>query len=90
MLPVVVGNEKAARIIFASTIVLVFVSLLPVFFGAGLAYFAGALGGGAYFIRKAQLLARAPCRQSALASFHASLIQLTILLLAAMIDSLLF
>jgi protoheme IX farnesyltransferase len=90
MLPVVVGNEKAARIIFASTIVLVFVSLLPVLFGAGLVYFAGALGGGAYFIRKAQLLARAPGRQTALASFHASLIQLTILLLAAMIDSLLF
>ena len=90
MLPVVVGNARAAQIVFASTIALVGVSLLPVFFGAGLIYFAGALTGGAHFIRKAWQLARAPGRKTAMSSFHASLAQLSLLLVAAMTDALLF
>ena len=90
MLPVVVGNARAAQIVFASAVVLVGVSLLPVFFGAGLVYFAGALGGGAHFIRKAWQLARTPSRKTAMSSFHASLVQLSVLLLAAMGDALLF
>ena len=90
MLPVVVGNARAAQIVFASTLALVGVSLLPVFFGAGLIYFAGALTGGAYFVRNAWQLARAPSRKTAMSSFHASLAQLSLLLLAAMIDALLF
>jgi protoheme IX farnesyltransferase len=90
MLPVVVGNARAAQIVFASTLALVGVSLLPVFFGAGLVYFAGALSGGAYFIRKSWQLARAPGRETAMCSFHASLAQLSLLLLAAMADALLF
>ncbi len=89
MLPVVVGTARAARIVLASTVALVGVSLLPVFFGAGLIYFAGALIGGAHFIRKAWQLARAPSRKTAMSSFHASLLQLSLLLLAAMIDVLL-
>jgi len=89
MLPVVVGNARAAQIVFASTVALVGASLLPVFFGAGLIYFAGALAGGGHFIRKAWQLARAPSRKTALSSFHASLAQLSLLLLAAMADALL-
>ena len=38
MLPVVVGEVRAARIVFASTLALVGVSLLPFFFGAGPLY----------------------------------------------------
>ena len=90
MLPVVVGNARAAQIVFASTVALVGVSLLPVFFGAGMIYFAGALAGGAHFIHKAWQLARAPSRKTAMNSFHASLVQLSLLLLAAMTDALLF
>ena len=89
MLPVVVGNARAARIVLAGTFALVGVSLLPVFFGAGLIYFAGALTGGAHFIHKAWLLARAPSRKTAMSSFHASLLQLSLLLFAAMADALL-
>jgi heme o synthase len=89
MLPVVVGTARAARIVFGSAVMLVGVSLLPVFFGAGLIYFAGALIGGAHFIRKAWHLARAPSRRTAMSSFHASLLQLSLLLVAAMIDALL-
>ena len=90
MLPVVVGNARAAQIVFASTVALVGVSLLPVFFGAGMIYLAGALAGGAHFIHKAWQLARAPSRKTAMNSFHASLVQLSLLLLAAMTDALLF
>jgi len=90
MLPVVVGNARAAQIVFASALALVGVSLLPVFFGAGLIYFTGALAGGAHFVHKAWHLARAPSRKTAMSSFHASLAQLSLLLLAAMGDALLF
>lgn len=89
MLPVVVGNARAAQIVFAGTFALVGVSLLPVFFGAGPIYLAGAVTGGAYFIHKAWQLARAPGRMTAMHSFHASLAQLSLLLLAAMGDALL-
>ncbi|HQX94054.1 MAG TPA: UbiA family prenyltransferase, partial [Thermomonas sp.] len=87
MLPVVVGNERAARIVLASTIALVLASLLPVFHGAGLVYLAGALAGGAHFLRKAWQLARAPGRQAAIACFLASLVQLSAVLAAACVDA---
>ena len=88
MLPVVVGPERAARIVFASTAVLVGASLLPGLFGAGPIYTAGALVGGVYFLRKAHALSRAPSRKAAMASFFASLLQLSLLLGAASIDGL--
>jgi protoheme IX farnesyltransferase len=87
MLPVVVGDAQAARTVFASTLALVAVSLLPLFFGLGWIYAAGAGCGGAIFIAKARQLARRPDRRSAMACFHASLLQLTLLLLAAGLDA---
>jgi len=86
MLPVVVGDARAARIVFGSTVALVVASLLPGFFGAGPVYLAGALAGGGYFIFKARRLALDPCRKTAMASFFASLMQLSLLLAVAMID----
>ncbi len=44
MLPVVVGPQRAARIVFASTAALVGASLLPGLFGAGPVYMAGCAG----------------------------------------------
>ena len=88
MLPVVVGAQRAARIVFASTVALVAASLLPGLFGAGPVYIVGALMGGGYFLHKAHALARAPSRKTALASFFASLVQLSLLLGAASIDGL--
>ncbi len=87
MLPVVVGNQKASQIVFASTIALVLASLLPSLFGAGLVYMIGAIAGGGYFIYKSWRLAKTPSRSTALGSFFASLIQLSLLLVAAGIDS---
>lgn len=89
MLPVVVGSESAARIVFASTVALVIGSLLPLAFGAGPIYAVGAVGGGLHFARKAWQLARVPNRATAMGSFFASLFQLSALLAAACIDSLL-
>ena len=89
MLPVVVGPERAARIVFYSTVALVSASLLPLAFGAGPMYAIGAVGGGAHFLRKSWLLARAPGRATAMGSFFASLVQLSALLVAASIDGLL-
>ncbi len=59
---------------------LVAASLLPVFFGAGPIYLAGALAGGLFFLRKAHALARRPSRQTAMGSFFASLLQLSLVL----------
>jgi protoheme IX farnesyltransferase len=86
MLPVVVGTQRAARIVYLSVVALVLASLLPVFFGAGWIYLAGALGGGLHFAFKARALAVAPGRSTAIGSFLASLVQLGLLLAAAGID----
>ena len=87
MLPVVVGQQRAARTVFASTVLLFIASLAPLAVGAGPVYALGALGGGLYFMRKAWLLARQPTRATALGSFFASLIQLSALLVAASLDA---
>lgn len=88
MLPVVVGPERAARVVFFSTVLLVAASLLPAWYGAGPVYLAGAVAGGGYFLVKAWRLARQPSRATALGSFFGSLVQLGLLLLAAGIDGL--
>ncbi|MFO1316986.1 MAG: heme o synthase [Burkholderiales bacterium] len=87
MLPVVVGIPRAARAVLAGAVMVVVASLVPALFGMGLVYLAAAVGGGAYLIVKAAALARAPDRATALATFHASLIQLTLLLVAAIADA---
>jgi protoheme IX farnesyltransferase len=86
MLPVVVGQKRAAQIVFVSTIALVITALVPAWFGAGPIYMAGAILGGAYFLIKAWHLTHAPSRKTALASFFASLIQLGLLLVAIGIE----
>ena len=86
MLPVVAGAERAARIVHASAVALVGVTLLPAFFGAGPVYLIGATAGGAHFLRKTHALARAPQRVTAMASFFASMVQLSVLLAAVVVD----
>ena len=87
MLPVVVGTERAARIVLGSTVALFVASLLPLGFGAGPVYAVGALAGGLHFVHKSWLLVRQPSRSTAMGSFFASLIQLSVLLVAACIDA---
>lgn len=86
MLPVVVGDGRAALATFAHTLALVLLSLLPLAYGMGPLYLAGAaIGGGLFLWRTFQLLRR-PGPKAAAASFHASLIQLSLLLIAAIGD----
>jgi len=87
MLPVVKGNAYAAKAIFAGTILLVLASLLPALFSSGWIYVAGAVVGGGIFIRYSLKLVADPGRRAAMACFHASLLQLSLLLVAAMVDS---
>ena len=88
MLPVVVGVERAARVVLYSTIALVAASLLPGFLGAGPVYLVGAIAGGAHFLHRSWRLAQAPSRATAMAAFFASLVQLSLVLAAAVLDSL--
>ncbi len=86
MLPVVKGNQKAARIILGHTILLVLASLLPVYYGLGWIYLVGALSGGGYFLIKSVQLVRNPTKQTAMANFFASLVQFSVLMFALMLE----
>ena len=86
MLPVVVGDARAARAIFASATLLVAASLVPFFFSLGIAYLACAAFGGAFFLVRCRQLVRRPSRESARAAFFASLVQLCAVLSGAMLD----
>lgn len=87
MLPVVIGDRRTARVILAHTVALVTVSLMPAYFGLGRVYLVGAVAGGAYFILKSAQLVRNPSRTTAMACFHSSLAQLSLLLTAAIVDA---
>ncbi|MDH5436933.1 MAG: heme o synthase [Gammaproteobacteria bacterium] len=88
MLPVVVGDQRAAVIVMLNTLALVAVSLLPLFFDLGLGwiYLTGAAIGGSVFVFKNVQLVRDPTRQTAMGNFFASLIQLTLVLVCAILD----
>jgi protoheme IX farnesyltransferase len=87
MLPVVVGIPRAANAVFSGAVMLVAASIAPAFLGMGWLYLVAAVGGGAYLLRASARLARIPDRRHAMASFHASLIQLSLLLAAAIGDA---
>lgn len=86
MLPVVVGDEVCARVILAHTVLLSLLALAPVAMGAGFAYLLGAASGGLVFTWTSIRLVRDPSRRNALLNFFASLLQLTLLLLGAIVD----
>lgn len=86
MLPVVYGDRVAARVILAHTIPLVLLALLPVALGAGNLYLACAVAGGAYFVHRSVVLVREPTRKNAIRNFLASLLQLSLLLVGAIVD----
>lgn len=86
MLPVVVGNRKAAWIVLGHTVAVVTASIVPAFYGLGWIYLTAALAGGFWFIFRSVQLVGSPARPAAMANFFASLIQLGLLLTAAMLD----
>ncbi|MBI5461201.1 MAG: protoheme IX farnesyltransferase [Gammaproteobacteria bacterium] len=86
MLPVLIGDRAAARTVLINTLMLVTASVMPFWFGLGAVYLAAALTGGAVFLYANLRMLRNPCRGTAMASFHASLLQLTLVLSGAMLD----
>ena len=86
MLPVVYGDRVAARVILAHTVPLALLAVLPVVWGAGNFYLACAVSGGAYFVYRSALLVREPTRKNAIRNFLASLLQLSLLLVGAIVD----
>lgn len=86
MLPVVVGDARAAKVILAHTVALVLLSLAPAAFGMGWPYLIPAAAGGALFVVRSVALVRTPDVEHALANFHASLCQLALLLIGAIVD----
>ncbi|QJR14256.1 heme o synthase [Usitatibacter palustris] len=88
MLPVVAGEARAARAVFAGAVALALSALLPLALGMGAIYAVGAIAGGVLFVRAAWRLAREPSKATARASFRASLVQLSLLLAAAIADRL--
>ncbi len=87
MLPVVVRDQTAAWVILGHTVVLVALSLLPFFYGLGWIYLLGAALGGTRFVWTSIALVRHPSAATAMANFHASLVQLTLLLSGAILDA---
>lgn len=86
MLPVVVGDVRAAWIILGHTVGVLLSSLVPVLFGMGWFYLICALAGGLLFLKRSIDLVQEPGPERAIANFHASLIQLSLLLVGAIVD----
>jgi protoheme IX farnesyltransferase len=86
MLPVVIGDAATAWIILWHTIALVVLSLLPMAFGMGIIYLAGAVAGGGFFIWRSIELIGNPGPKAARSNFYASFVQLGLLLIAAIAD----
>jgi protoheme IX farnesyltransferase len=83
MLPVVVGDVRAAQAVFWSAALLVAASFVPAFLGLSWLYALAALGGGTFLMIRAAQLALEPTRVRAWGSFRASLVQLSLLVAAA-------
>jgi len=86
MLPVVIGDAGCARAIFWGTLALVIASMLPALFSLGWFYLCAALASGSYLLWTSAALLREPTRARAMTNFHASLAQLSVVLLGAMLD----
>ena len=86
MLPVVVGPRAAAWAVFGNSVLLVAVSLVPLFYGLSWIYATGALVGGLWFLRENIRMLRDQSRAIAMRNFYVSLVQLTLMLVAAMLD----
>ena len=88
MLPVVVGDGISTRVILAHAIVMVALSIVPVWYGMGWIYLLGAASGGVFFVYACFRLVQVPTVPSAWRAFAASIVQLGLLLVAAILDSL--
>lgn len=89
MLPVVVDDKASTRTILAHAAAMVALSLTPFWFGMGWIYLVGAAAGGTFFIVACLRLVAEPAVTTAWRAFAASIVQLGLLLSAAILDGLL-
>jgi len=89
MLPVVVDDKAATLTILAHTVALVALSIAPLWYGMNWVYGVGAVTGGAFFVIACVRLHMTPNIANAWRTFAASIVQLGLLLVAAMLDGLL-
>ena len=87
MLPIVVPAHAWTLAILTHTVVLVGISLVPLWFGMGLIYGLGAGVGGGIFLWKSAALCCTPTKKAAMANFLASLLQLALLIVGVLLDS---
>ncbi len=89
MLPVVVEDHVATWTILAHVVALVVLSLVPVIYGMGWIYLLGAASGGIYFLRETIRLHNKPTIPQSWQTFAASIVQLGLLLVGAIVDRIL-
>ena len=87
MLPIAVPSHAWTAAILGHTIALVAISLVPLWFGQGLFYGLGAGCGGGIFVWKSVALYRNPTKQTAMANFFASLLQLSLLIVGVVLNA---
>ncbi len=87
MLPIAVSSRAWTLAILSHTIALTAISLVPLWFGEGLFYGLGAGCGGGMFVWKSIALYRKPTKQTAMANFFASLLQLSLLILGVVLNA---
>ncbi len=88
MLPVVATEGIATRVILAHAVAMVTLSLTLVWFGMGWIYLLGAAAGGTFFIAASIRLVTQPSVSQSWRTFAASIVQLGLLLTAAILDRL--
>jgi protoheme IX farnesyltransferase len=88
MLPVVIGDTRAAHAVFAGAALLVAASMMPAVLGMGRLYLISAIGAGACLLISSARLARTPTQGAAMRNFGTSIAYLAALLAAAIADTL--
>jgi len=87
MLPVVAPAYAWTLAVLVHAAALAAISLIPMWYGAGISYGICAAIGGGYFVWKSILLHRDPSKANAMANFFASLLQLALLVAGALLSS---
>jgi len=88
MLPVIVSDQVSATVILAHAVALVALSIVPMWYGMSWIYLAGAVAGGGFFLYASAAFLAAPSVGFAWRTFAASIVQLGLLLTAAILDRL--
>ena len=87
MLPVVASDRTTAWAILAHTLPLVLLSFVPALYGLGTLYLIFAIIGGLWFVKTSIAFVQKPERTTALKNFHASLAQLSLLVVGCLLDA---